>query len=98
MLLYQCAHWITSTFEIDFIKILKKYLIDFMERGLCDMGKNNPDTVAKYNKEHYESRNVRFKKEHNVTDRLKDASIICNKSVNSIIEEAVLEWLKNHEL
>lgn len=62
------------------------------------MGKNNPETVAKYNKEHYESRNVRFKKEHNVMDRLKDASIICNKSVNSIIEEAVLEWLDHHEL
>lgn len=62
------------------------------------MGKNNPETKAKYNKEHYESRNVRFKKEHNVMDRLKDASIICNKSVNSIIEEAVLEWLEHHEL
>lgn len=77
---------------------MKKYLIDFMESELCDMGKNNPETVAKYNKEHYESRNVRFKKEHNIMDRLKDASIICNKSVNSIIEEAVLEWLEHHEL
>ena len=62
------------------------------------MGKNNPETKAKYNKEHYESRNKRIKKEHNITDRLKDASIICNKSVNSIIEEAVLEWLDHHEL
>ena len=81
-----------------FIKSLKKYLINFMESELCNMGKNNPETKAKYNKEHYESRNIRFKKENGVMDRLKDASVLCNKSVNSIVEEAVLEWLDRHEL
>lgn len=77
---------------------MKKYLIDFMESELCNMGKNNPATQVKYNKEHYDSILVRFKKETKLKDRLKDAAILSKTNVNSIIEEAVLEWLKNHEL
>ena len=73
-------------------------MIDFMKRGLCNMGKNNPATQVKYNKEHYDTILVRFKKETNLKDRLKDASILTRKTVNEIVQSAILEWLNENNL
>lgn len=69
-----------------------------MESELCNMGKNNPATQVKYNKEHYDTILVRFKKETNLKDRLKDASILTQKTVNEIVQSAILEWLNKNNL
>lgn len=56
------------------------------------------DKIEENRKRDYDSILVRFKKETNLKDRLKDASILTQKTVNEIMQSAVLEWLNKNNL
>lgn len=56
------------------------------------------DKIEENRKRDYDTILVRFKKETNLKDRLKDASILTQKTVNEIVQSAVLEWLNKNNL
>lgn len=56
------------------------------------------DKIEENRKRDYDTILVRFKKESNLKDRLKDASILTRKTVNEIVQSAILEWLNENNL
>ena len=56
------------------------------------------DKIEENRKRDYDTILVRFKKESNLKDRLKDASILTRKTVNEIVQNAILEWLNKNNL
>lgn len=56
------------------------------------------DKIEENRKRDYDTILVRFKKETNLKDRLKDASILTQKTVNEIVQSAILEWLNENNL
>lgn len=56
------------------------------------------DKIEENRKRDYDTILVRFKKETNLKDRLKDASILTRKTVNEIVQSAILEWLNEKNL
>ena len=56
------------------------------------------EKIEENRKRDYDTILVRFKKETNLKDRLKDASILTRKTVNEIVQSAILEWLNKNNL
>lgn len=61
------------------------------------MNTHNKINQAKYTKETYERIIFQVRRDSGIKDKLKDYSILHNKSMNEIVTEALLEWFDKHE-